>query len=354
MPDTHPTVSVLIAHYNGQHLVEETLQSIVAQDYPHVEIIVADDKSPDPLALDYLKSLQATYAFKLVECPVNGGPAKAFAAAFRACTGDYIAVVAQDDLYLPDKISYCVKQLQTKKADAIYCNIASFKENNSADNVPFETAEVQAIYDAKGEQGVYQLLCEKDELGCLQTQGALFHRKIWDENVTIREQYLLDDWPFSIIAWRDYRVLFDPKVVCHYRIHEGNSHGNYWKWFWARMHVICTIVPEETRVETIGFMLSSLGQNRIRVGETVEGCLLLLCSALLCRDGKYLGIVPIKHRFNKMSKREIDSLKKRVSPLGFMLSSMSLVRRRVMKGASNLILDKSQRARFRHWIAEEL
>lgn len=120
MTSAMPKVSVAVVTYNQCELLRECLDSILAQDYPNVEIIVADDASPDAtkaLVADYL----ARHGDKIV--PVlaekNGGVTANQQAALNACTGEYIAWMAGDDLMLPGKLSAQVAHMESHPDCAI-------------------------------------------------------------------------------------------------------------------------------------------------------------------------------------------------------------------------------------------
>lgn len=113
MPNSayQPLVSVMVVTYNQRHLLPETLESVLSQDYPQLEIVVADDASTDDA-----QSLLRNYAeqhpgkFRLVLNPQNLGITGNSNAALNACTGELIAVLGGDDLFLPGKISAQVEQ----------------------------------------------------------------------------------------------------------------------------------------------------------------------------------------------------------------------------------------------------
>ena len=44
---TYPLISIILPTYNGSHLINEALESLVNQTYPNVEILISDDNSND-------------------------------------------------------------------------------------------------------------------------------------------------------------------------------------------------------------------------------------------------------------------------------------------------------------------
>ena len=101
-----PKVSVMVITYNQEHLIAETLESVLSQDYENLEIVVADDCSKDKTA-EIIKNYAQKYPGKVI--PVlnekNLGITGNSNAAFFKCTGDLIAVLGGDDLFLPGKIA---------------------------------------------------------------------------------------------------------------------------------------------------------------------------------------------------------------------------------------------------------
>lgn len=99
-------VSVAIIAYNQEGYIEECLDSVLAQSYRPLEIVVADDGSTDRTR-EIISAYAAAYPGVVV--PVfadrNGGVTANSTAAHRACTGKYIAWLGGDDIMMPDKIA---------------------------------------------------------------------------------------------------------------------------------------------------------------------------------------------------------------------------------------------------------
>ncbi len=106
-----PKVSVMVVAYNQAQLIRETLDSILAQDYDNLEIVVADDASTDGTS-DILKEYATRYPdkFVLVLNERNQGITGNCNAALAACTGELVATFSGDDLFLPGKIRAQVEQ----------------------------------------------------------------------------------------------------------------------------------------------------------------------------------------------------------------------------------------------------
>ncbi|MBM6576748.1 glycosyltransferase family 2 protein [Microvirga sp. SRT01] len=98
-----PTVSVVMAAYNGAGLIGETLASLRDQTLPDWEAIVVDDGSSD--ATRDIVSSWPDPRVRLIALPQNGGPVRARNEALRHATGRYIAGLDQDDLCRPDRFA---------------------------------------------------------------------------------------------------------------------------------------------------------------------------------------------------------------------------------------------------------
>jgi len=106
-------VSVLIPLYNRAHYIEKTVESALQQDYPNVELIVVDDGSTDggDLLVDaYAKQGKLV----LLRHPgrANKGQSAALNLAMAHASGEFIAILDSDDLFMPGKLSAQVAYLQ--------------------------------------------------------------------------------------------------------------------------------------------------------------------------------------------------------------------------------------------------
>ena len=100
-----PLISIVMASYNGEKYLRPQLDSLLAQDYPSLEIICVDDASTDD-TWALLMSYQAKDArIKIIQQSANQGYIATFEKGIHAATGDLIALADQDDIWISSKIS---------------------------------------------------------------------------------------------------------------------------------------------------------------------------------------------------------------------------------------------------------
>jgi len=101
-----PLVTAIIAAYNGEQYLAEAIQSVLAQDYPRVELVVIDDGSTDATA-----AVAARFVQVRLLTQKNAGVAAARNRAAKAAHGTLLAFLDQDDRWTPGKLSAQVAPL---------------------------------------------------------------------------------------------------------------------------------------------------------------------------------------------------------------------------------------------------
>lgn len=107
---TQPTVSVIVPVFNGARYLRATLDSVFAQDYPSVEIIVVDDASTDATP----DILAAEPRARVLRQSANRGVSAARNSGLEAARGAFVAFLDGDDLWHPKKLSRQAAYLQAR------------------------------------------------------------------------------------------------------------------------------------------------------------------------------------------------------------------------------------------------
>jgi len=166
-------VSVLIPLYNRTAYIDNTIRSVLDQDYPNVELIVVDDGSTDGGD----KQVEA-YADKgmltLLRHPgrANKGQSAALNLALKNATGEFVAILDSDDLFMPSKLSAQVQFLNDNPdVGLVYGNGKGVDENG---NVLYDIN-----YDRKPEPNDPNAVL----LDCyfLLPQNSLVRRSVFDQ-----------------------------------------------------------------------------------------------------------------------------------------------------------------------------
>ncbi len=98
-----PLVSVIMAVYNGEKFVSESINSVLDQSYKNIELIVVDDLSNDNTK-GILKNFENDTRIKVIHNTQNLGLTKSLNVALGVASGYYIARLDADDIALKDRI----------------------------------------------------------------------------------------------------------------------------------------------------------------------------------------------------------------------------------------------------------
>jgi glycosyltransferase involved in cell wall biosynthesis len=115
-----PLVSVIIPAYNRAHTVSETIDSVLQQTYPMVEVIVVDDGSTDgtqEILRGYGTRIRATRQ-------ENAGQMAARNCGIRAARGEIITFLDSDDVWLPQCLERHIQVLRKAPAE-VPCSLAN-------------------------------------------------------------------------------------------------------------------------------------------------------------------------------------------------------------------------------------
>jgi glycosyltransferase involved in cell wall biosynthesis len=120
-------ISVIIPYYNRAEYIGQAIQSVLAQTLKPLEIIVVNDCS-NKASRSYLD--RYAHACRIIDLPKNVGSAEARNAGIRAARGQFIALLDDDDIWMPRKLELQREYFeQHPECSALTCSISAFYWN---------------------------------------------------------------------------------------------------------------------------------------------------------------------------------------------------------------------------------
>ncbi len=208
-----PLVSVAMCTYNGERFLREQMDSLVAQDYPNLEILVSDDCSTDT-TLAILKEYEQRHEnISVTQSEGNLGLVKNFQGIIARCSGDYIALCDQDDIWFPNKISTLVAEIGA--AALIYTPTEMIDENGMRMNTTFHDLRNIQLVDGK----CYKSLIFEN---CILGHTILFKRSLLEHALPFPAGITAHDQWLAIIAAIHGNIKLHKEPVSYYRKHGDN------------------------------------------------------------------------------------------------------------------------------------
>jgi hypothetical protein len=132
-------VSVIIPAYNASRFLKAAIDSVLAQTYADIEVIVIDDGSTD----DTAQIASNSPGVICIRKP-NGGVSSARNAGVRSSTGDYVAFLDADDVWHPQKIA-CQVALMEQHADCdlSYTRMSVDSETDSVTSTTVDAGQMR-------------------------------------------------------------------------------------------------------------------------------------------------------------------------------------------------------------------
>jgi glycosyltransferase involved in cell wall biosynthesis len=121
-------ISIITVCFNSAKTIEDTIQSVLSQDYPNVEYIIVDGGSKDA-TLDIVKKYSANISHFISE--PDKGIYDAMNKGIALATGDVVGILNSDDVYYDSQVlSHISKAFEVTNADAVYGDLVYVASNN--------------------------------------------------------------------------------------------------------------------------------------------------------------------------------------------------------------------------------
>ena len=126
-----PRISIVTPSFNQGQFIEETITSVIGQDYPDLEFIIMDGGSSDR-TVEIIKKYERHIHHWQSE--PDGGQAAAINAGFARSSGEILAWLNSDDFYLPGTLRAVAAQLDASRAQILLGNCFHFWQDEARAN----------------------------------------------------------------------------------------------------------------------------------------------------------------------------------------------------------------------------
>ncbi len=214
-------VSIITPSYNSERFISQSIESVLAQTYPHWEMLIIDDKSQDDSNKIVERYMQKDNRIKLIKMDNNSGPAIARNKGIELAQGRYIAFLDSDDVWLPEKLETQIKFMKENNVQLCYASYYIIDGNGA----------IKSIFNIPKKRVNYRDLLKTSIIGNLtavvdvQSIGKFYMEDVGHEDYTL--------W-LKILKHIDYAYGID-EPLAKYRILSRSISRNKLKtasWQW--------------------------------------------------------------------------------------------------------------------------
>ena len=205
----NPLISVVIPTYNRAHIIKDSIDSVLAQDYDNIELIIVDDRSSDNTKeiIDSYHNNRIRYIYNDTD---KHGAGNARNIGICEATGEYIAFNDSDDKWLPGKLTSQYSFLKKTNSDIVFCLM---KLGSMIIPDRFSDKKCTLEYILRGNIPGPPSIMGKAEC---------FKNTLFDEDM---ESYEDNDWVIRL--FEKYKISFLKEVYVDIHASENSVSANY-------------------------------------------------------------------------------------------------------------------------------
>jgi glycosyltransferase involved in cell wall biosynthesis len=199
-----PRLSIVTPSYNQGRFIEETIVSVLAQDYPRLEYIVIDGGSTDN-TLEVVRRYEGRLTFWLSEG--DRGQSDAINKGFRRATGDIVTWLNSDDVYLPHALRRAVEHFDDPEVALVHGKCVLFGEGFKEEVKGAGGRDLEALYLARVP---------------FPQPSSFFRRRVLLEQGYLDESlHTMMDYDLLVRVALNYKLKRVEDTFSRYRLHEG-------------------------------------------------------------------------------------------------------------------------------------
>ncbi|MDW7775552.1 MAG: glycosyltransferase family 2 protein [Methanosarcinales archaeon] len=231
-----PKVSIITPSYNQAQFLENTILSVLNQDYPNIEYIIIDGASTDG-SIDIIRKYKQSLAYWVSE--PDFGQSHAINKGFQRATGDILAWLNSDDEYKQiDTISTVVQTfLKHQDIDMVYGKCDIVDENGNIKG---------HIKSFQGDLSTLLLVNNIPQPSAFFKQSVIEKIGFLDESL----KYAMD-YDFWLKISSSFKIKYLPFTLASFRDHTSSKTASQYDFFWIEKFTILRIFLLNTSLQRI-------------------------------------------------------------------------------------------------------
>lgn len=252
-------VSIVVITYNSADFILDTLESVKNQTYKNIELIITDDKSKDntiEICKKWLDENSKEFInSRIIITENNSGIPANCNRGIHAANGEWIKIIAGDDILLPDAIeNYVLFAEQNQECEIIHAKV--IRMVHQGDKIEKINAEKypKTLHHKMSPKTQFKLL----KFSTIVLAPTVFMKKKLLENLDYFDESikLCEDWPFWLkLTLNGKKFYFFNKETVIYRIHDKSVYsGSENKFFINPFHAVQKSIYEKYIRKNINFI----------------------------------------------------------------------------------------------------
>lgn len=217
-----PLISVLMPSYNHDRFIRAAVDSVLAQTYKSLQIVIVDDASTDNSADEIRSIVDGRVVHKIL--PENLGACEAMNVGLSMCDGTYIAVCNSDDLWIPTKLEQQLEAFRdSPNVGAVFSDVEWIDDLGN----PLSEADAPSFEAVFKQPNRSRFTWMRDLIeggNRLCHPSVLIRREVYEKvgfyNNFYRQLPDLDMW---LRVLQHYEIFVMPEKLVDFRIHANNT-----------------------------------------------------------------------------------------------------------------------------------
>ena len=209
-------ISIIVPIYNSEKYLHKCIDSILAQSYRNLEIVLVDDGSTDNSGLicdEYKKNSPDDLSI-IVKHTENGGLSAARNLGLDIASGEYIVFIDSDDYILENTIEILYRNMLEYDADISVCGIQRVNEDET---VTFEEKTEIGVFDTP-----LHYMSSVTWLHAVVVMNKLFKKKCWETLRFPLNKIHEDEFTIHLAIDNADRLVVTNEVIYAYVQHSGS------------------------------------------------------------------------------------------------------------------------------------